>query len=376
MENDHYQLIKAMAPDWSLVISSKVEYRCEHGISGMFALETIPKGDVLVRIPKNKVFSAGLTQPIYPEHFDSVTKYCHAVAVELEKGERSQWFHYFSGLESFESLSKASSLFFNETELVSLRQLSELLYSRVLEFNEFVSARVQDLIQFDASISPDTAKRVVLNSQCRMWSDSGFLPVFDLFNHSDKKGLDRQADKTTYYIASGTTYKKGEQIFIRYSQKDMYLHAINFNYFDPSGQHFIHFGYRFIQRAVTRFEKEVLSLIEQKQSVKTKPLPNGDVIYRHVDPRVVFGEKEPSKELIDYLRFDAISTEEELKLRRATKQSVKKRLSEALNGLLKANHVDAVSIEQLPQKLHRFWHLLKKERQMLNANIEWVEHKF
>lgn len=370
MTPDRYTQTLEWALARGLQLHDGIERRQENGVWGMYASMPIRKGAVLARFPKSSVLRPEIAD--YPASLTPMARYCHAAAREFSLGEASRHWGLLGMLETQEQLRAHSCFYFSADELAQLAQLNPLLHLRVQEFNMEISQMVERLQAFDASIDPDIAALIELNVQSRAWSDSGFLPVIDLFNHSDRKGMVREADVDSFFLRAGCHYVPGDQLFMSYSQKDMYLHAIHYNYFDPSGQHFIHFGYRFVQPALTPFARSVMEFTGKRHLIKTME-QGGNMYYRSLDPRAVFGETEPSKELLVYLKDNSLQTDAELSAGRASRKSQRSHILSALNALLEQNRVDQVPLHALPEKLHRFWHLLKKEKKMLQANLNWVE---
>lgn len=361
--------------EWALArglqLHDGIERRQENGVWGMYASKPIKKGKVIASYPKERALKP-LDQFSYPESMSPMERYCHSASYEFQKNDLSEFSGIFNGLESLEYLRESSVYYASSSEKDLLGKLSPLLLARVGEFETFVISQREKVCGFDKSIPFDLAEMIILNTQSRSWSDSGFLPIMDLFNHSDKKGVVRGEDNDTYLIRAGVNYQPGDQVYLSYSQKDMYLHAIHYNYFDPNGQHFIHFGYRFVQPALTPFARSVMEFTRKRHLIKTLE-QGGKMYYRSLDPRAVFNETEPSKELLAYLKDNSLQTDDELSAGRASRKSQRSHILSALNALLEQNRVDQVPLHALPEKLHRFWHLLKKEKKMLQANLNWVE---
>ena len=53
-----------------------------------------------------------------------------------------------------------------------------------------------------------------------------------MFNHSEKYGCLKTHNSEYQILVAGIDYCEGDQIWINYGRKNMYLHALNYGYFD------------------------------------------------------------------------------------------------------------------------------------------------
>lgn len=360
--------------DWALARGLQLHegvFRHQHqGVWGMFTDRPIAKGTVLARFARSSILNPALGS--HPESLLPKDLYCYAAALEYMKARQSEYWGLFAMLEDQAQLDRHSCYFFSVEELSALQAMSALLHLRVQEFIADIDQKIARIRSADSSIPAEVIALIELNMQSRAWDDAGFLPVLDLFNHSDVKGMTRKSDTHGFFLTAGCDYQAGEQLFMSYSQKDMYEHAINYNYFDPGATHFINFGYRFIQSAGTEFERKVLALTLKKNQVDV--IENGGGLnYRLLDQKVAFTETRPTPELLEYFKLNAIQNADELKQRRASNRSVRARIDKVLSVLQQTNRIDAFRLEDCPSKLQRFWHLLQKEKTMLDANQDWVK---
>ena len=166
-------------------------------------------------------------------------------------------------------------------------------------------------------------------------------------------------------------YASGEQIFITYDRKDMYAHAIAYNYFDPNGTHFIDYGARIVQTAISPLDKKVFEYTSKYYKLTTKQF-NGITQYAAKDLELFFLENAPSVNLIDYIRRNCFQSAGELISAKCTPKSFDNRLLSIIDELIEANKIDEFELNDIPKKMHRFYHLLKKEKAMLLSNRNWV----
>lgn len=93
-----------------------------------------------------------------------------------------------------------------EDELALIQSMNRLLYKSVTKFNSAVKKHIDTLLHIDPAINTDVATLIVLNYCSRAWGDVGFLPVIDLFNHSEKLGNTKEViDQKTYSWQKLTT---------------------------------------------------------------------------------------------------------------------------------------------------------------------------
>lgn len=341
-----------------------------NGVFGMYADKHIKKGSILARFPKKKVLKpSGKFK--YPQDMVKDIRYAHTAIHELLKGKESKYWHFLSGLETLDDLKLYSVFYYNEDTLSFAEKLNPLLKTRISQFNDFIKTSANQICNYDSKIDQADAILVLLNMQSRAWGSSGFLPIMDLFNHSDQKGLDRQEDKKSFYFKAKIDYKPNDQIFIRYSTKDLYQHAISYNYFDSADRHYINFGYRFIQSANSPFEISVVKHTTSKHPIKVINDTN-TLRYQLINPEANFTEDGPSKQLIQYMQDNCFQTMEELNSGQCTNESYRVRMKSAIESLIEMNNVESFSRKECPENFLRFYDLLKKEYEVLISNLEWI----
>src|SRR5690606_24287829 len=149
----------------------------------------------------------------------------------------------------------------------------------------------------------------------------------------------------------------------------------SYNYFDPLAVHYIQYGVRFVQTARTEIELEIAKYTSTKFPMRITKSHSG-YEYSCLDPDVCFLETGPSLKLINFISSNYFPSIYEWKNKRCDPKSLEKRLIEVLDVMLLMNKVDNFSQSDIPDKMHRFYKMLKKERDMLENNKKWVIDNF
>jgi hypothetical protein len=373
MNNKQFKEQLDLASKRELTFDSRIERKAVNGLSGMYAKEPIPKDTVLASYPTKHQIQ--LRKDIsYPEAASDNFKYIHAASIELAKGPASQHHDILLSLEPISELQKKCTYFYSENDLELITKMNPVLARNINESKKQIQDRVDALAKFDPKLDSRIVLRVLLNMVSRAFAGYGFASAVDAFNHSDRlgnpvKALDNEG-KVIGFIAN-KNYERGEQIFITYDRKDMYAHAIAYNYFDEHGTHFIDYGARIIQTAITPLEKKIFEYTSKYYKLKTTQF-NGITQYTAKDLELFFLEHAPSTNLIDFIRKNCFQSPGELISGKCSNKSFDERLLAIINELIELNHIDDFELNDIPKKLHRFYHLLKKEKAMLLSNRNWV----
>ena len=360
----------AWAKNKGLFLNEKIERKKVNGVYGMFATGNIAKDEILVSYPVQSR-TPQFSDVSYPVDTANDVKNMHRAAVEYQKGKLSDYHGHFIQFESLDDFKSSSVYFLTEDELALIQSMNRLLYKSVTKFNSAVKKHIDTLLHIDPAINTDVATLIVLNYCSRAWGDVGFLPVIDLFNHSEKLGNTKEVIDQKDILLAKVDYQAGDQIWISYSVKDIYHHCIIFNYFDPNDTHYIHFGDRFTQTATSNFERQIAHHCLTKYNIASSE-SDGALHYQITDVDALFLEHAPSVKLVEYIKDNCFRFEEEFSAKNCSFQSFIIRMNEVLNILIGFNNVDKINLAELPDKLHRFFYMLQKEKQMLLKNLEWV----
>ncbi|MFT7373168.1 MAG: hypothetical protein ACI9T9_001862, partial [Oleiphilaceae bacterium] len=204
----------------------------------------------------------------------------------------------------------------------------------------------------------------------------GFLPILDLFNHSDRKGntLLRAVGGTHMAHNTRIAYEKGEQVFISYSRHDIAIFALNYDYFDPEGVHSIDYSLRALHSIKTGTKQKVFELIKAEYGGKFFDM-NGVRHFKIAAKNLLFLENAPSFKLITYFKM-ITQIEAGLNKQTVNDQFFLESLLATMNAFISAIKVDQFDVKDLPEKLHRFYYLSQKEKKMLLSNRDWVIDNF
>lgn len=373
MNNKQFKEQLDLAKKRGLTFDSRIERKAVNGLSGMYASEYIPQNTVLASYPAKHQIQLR-TDISYPQAASDNFKYIHAASVELAKGPSSLHHDILLSLEPIADLQKKCTYFYSEKEISLLAQMNPILARNINDSKKQIQDRIDAIATFDPKLDSRIVLRVLLNMVSRAFAGYGFASAVDAFNHSDRlgnpvKGLDNEG-KIIGFVAH-KEYSPGEQIFITYDRKDMYAHAIAYNYFDENATHFIDYGSRIVQTAITPLEKKILEYTSKYYKLKTTEF-NGITQYIAKDLELFFLENAPSTNLIDFIRRNCFQTAGELISGKCTNKSFEDRLLSIINELIDINRVDDFELSDIPKKMHRFYHLLKKEKTMLLSNKDWV----
>jgi len=369
MVDNNFNEVLAWSQEQGLMLHASIERLCVDGVYGMYAASDIPKNTVLSHYPKENLLPL-LEDVKYPENTPFRSKYIHAAAKELSKGE-SSW-GFMKGLYSDDFIKNTNVYYFSEDDFKFLEKISATLYNFIRMYRARNESFINAMCDFDKDLDRASLEKIIFNVNYRSWGNVGFVPIFDMFNHSDLYGLQLHENKDKVFLASTVDYKNGDQIWISYGQKDIYNHAINYGYFDSDGKHFIDFGLRVSQSAENEFQKKIFGYVKNKYQVSAYNSNDGSIHYQLLQGSAFLMDYAPNCNLIDFIRDVSYGTKEELSSRQSPPFRFRARMLQYIDGLNSANKIDEYSIDDFPEKMKHFYHMLKKEKSMLNRNREWV----
>jgi hypothetical protein len=363
------ETIKWAAPK-GLKLYPNMELKSVNGITGMYAKTYTPKNTVLVTYPKKSLLP-DLQGYNYPKINTDLMKRLHSATKEYSKGESSEWFGLMRSMESLEDLKSTSAYFLSNDELAMLEAMSPLLCRIIQERKGIIDDQIESLLKIDPSLSKDDANVITLNFKTRAWKH-GFMPIIDQFNSSDTYGAKINIGQDHVYFMTMVDYHPGDQIFMSYGTRDMYDYAIDYDFFDPDAEHSICFAIRGSQQSDTDFDTAVVRYAATKHKMTIRKTATG-LSYQLCENDARFLEHAPSSKLIEYIQNTAFSSKTEFKNRKVSERSFDTRLNLIIDTLLAVNNVDNFKLEHVPAKLHRFFHLLKKEKKILLNNKKWAK---
>ena len=230
-----------------LILNKNLERRSVDGLFGMYTTGDISSNELLASFPEDKLIRANKKSTKGDE--EQFWLNWIKVAAEEFTNPKSDYTGVFLGFEKLEDMKDYSSYFCDEDELETIQNMSPVLHRWVVNANAKAKSVIDSLLKTDSSLDKDTILTIYLNIRSRGFNPQGVVPVLDQFNHSDIHGQGSVSESGSIAFYSKRAYKSGEQVFISYGPKDLYKHAIHYNYFDPSGTHLIEFGRKSIQSA-------------------------------------------------------------------------------------------------------------------------------
>lgn len=363
----------ALAQAHGLELDSRIQRRQVEGVWGMYAVEAIPKDTIIASLPRSELIPKpeGVE---YPVEIADKLQPVHSAARQLAAGSSASHYSHVVMFETLDEYRTHSAYFFNQEELDLIARLNPLLHRTTMQFRGLIQQVCADVKKLDPELDDAHILRAALNWQNRCWDKYGFLPVLDLFNHSDTKGsemaefpeLDRVGHRTI------VEYQAGDQVYISYAPKDMYRHALCYNYFDSNGVHYIDYALRVVRTIADPFTQALAQKISQLYPLAAFKA-SGKTQYQIREPRLFYLDEQPSEKLLKFFEATSFGSPIELQMGKCTKDSVRATMKATLEALLGANKVEQFSLDQIPVKLQRFYFMLKKEREMLQANLRWLE---
>lgn len=348
-----------------LEINPNLERRQVGGVWGMYATADIAVGELLARFPKRSLLQPQAKS--YGPHVSPSVRMIHTAAQEMQKGAASPFAYLFDLHESLVQMQQYSTFFYGEAELAQLRALSPHLADVIVQENLRWQSVLKALLEFDATLDEATVITTLLNFSSRGIGRSGFVPVLDCFNHSCSKGsfIDDAGDAVKY--VARVSYQPGEQVYVFYGWLDLYDHAIHYNYFDPSDQHFIRFGCR---EFVPLLNEQLRALYQHfSQKYPTRLLNAGrQQLFQFHDPELLLGELGPTPKLQQFLVDYGVQPNES----RTARAVMTDTLRIWLDALERGNRIDASKSIVLPASLRRFEGVLRKEKQLIAQTRAWL----
>lgn len=348
-----------------LYFDKSLERKAIDGIYGIYATAPIKAGTLLASFPEENLLkgpNTGFERD--PERF---WLRWMKTAIKEFNNPNSEYSGIFLGFETLEDMKSYSSYFCTEEELDTLKAMNPVLHSWVENANAKADHFIAALLQDDPTLSSDTILTIYLNLRSRGFHPQGVVPALDQFNHSDLHGQTSTTEDGTICFYTKRDYSAGEQVFISYGPKDLYKHAINYNYFDPGGPHIIEFGRRTVQPAEGELGKTLLKHL--KKFFKVQELNHNGLNVQFVDDAsVILTDYGVSEGLVKFVqeacRCRLPMNTDERELMRQTKLY----FGYLLDEQIKVNHVGEVDTQRVTPRLQRFYDLLVKEKEILLQN--------
>ncbi|KZX77508.1 hypothetical protein A3715_01765 [Oleiphilus sp. HI0009] len=362
MNYEQYLSMRSQAEAVGMTLHPNIERRCVDGVYGMYASGPIAKNEIFASLPQSALMPMDIDFD-YPFELTNQLKTIHVIARRMS-GLAEPWFY----TDSFYPLSffKEHNVYYcTNEELETLKRGSPLLYKFALAEKKSIARMVDGLLELDPQLDADTLAQVALNYRYRAWGEFGFLPVLDMFNHSDKKGRLLSTKKQNFSFLAGKDYKPGDQIWISYGAKDMYLHAINYGYFDPDADHAIDLGFRVSSVASTPEQITAMKQLSKVLKVKVYPESNRAFEYQLEQGQGMIRFGEVDKSVITYLHHEVSPRLPKSSNKSELGRASRARLLGYVNALTEQNLVHQITESVFPEKLRYMYHMLVKERTIL-----------
>lgn len=358
--NSNFERQVAWANQNGAHLNPKIERKECHGIAGMYTTGQIAEGETLAKIPKSLLVATD--ELGMPEGTSLTAKQIYASTKQFEHFRDDQ----SSGvavamLESIEANKAVSTYFSNDKELKILNELSPTLAHEITLQNSETDQLVSALHNYDSSSSAEDYLTVTLNFKSRAIGKNGFVPIAECFNHSCTDGHYFDSSGEQVQLRAKKAYASGEQVFMSYGELDMFAHAVNYNYFDPSDTHFIGLPKRFEFAISDPTQKSMAMRLEKHAPLQI--FKKGFIThYRIQDTGALFSETAPNEALLN------------LSLAATQNQTEQQHFLKSLLMKLKQdNHSHNYSARYVPSRIKRFYHMLVKEQAMVEANLAYVD---
>ena len=371
MNIEQYERLISWALKRGLFLHEGIERKQVNGVYGMYATQDIAANSIVVSFPEQALLKPAKTID-FGTGTDSIDlNYIYAAAKELDKGQGSEYSGLFDGFETLEDMRAYSTHFISMSELEVLQRMSSTAYIWVNNANQNVQKAIEAIIRADGRVDPDSVLTVLLNYRSRSFRNLGVVPVVDLFNHSDRLGLENDLIDGKVCVRTRINYRSGEEIFISYGRKDLLQHAVQYNYFDPQGTHFIEPACRLFSTLGSARDQQIFDQLSRRYKFQTS-VSEGQTSFFLDDRNALVTEAAPTPYLLQYLG-DSI--------RAGINQDLPgpqlyghllTSYAQLLDALLVTNRREEVRREELSPRLLRFYDLLGKEVQMIEANRQWI----
>jgi hypothetical protein len=372
MTSKNYKVLLEWANTIGYKLHNSIERKSVNGVYGYYATDDIKNGDILFKSPTNQTILLD-TNFNYDEATHHWVKMIHTVAHQYRIGDNCKYKLLFTAFDTMDYLKKSSIYFATNAELELISKLSPVLRILINNFINEVNQLVNGVIEIDGSLNKNDVLWIVLNWRSRAWQD-GFVPILDLFNHSNKMGNLKYniPEINETYIVARHDYKKGDQVYISYDTYDVYHYAINYNFYDKTDWKYISVPTRLSFTIKSELDELIFELISKQ--FQTSRFKTGDLqMYRILSKDIYFTEYGPTDDLIRLARCFSYETIDDLKNNKISNIKFDEIVNGWLNLIESANNVYSVVVPayQTP-RLQRFYDIQIDEFDIIQANRNWV----
>jgi hypothetical protein len=368
MENYDLTDILEMGESYNLKLNPKIERRFVNGMWGMYATDSIKSGEVLIASNTPNLIES-----------DNLGDYLAKISAEYELGKNSKLYPWFRSIGELDSYKTNSVYYITDDELETIQSFSPIIAHQIKLYNKKMMSNI-NILKETHGVEQSTAELVCLLSEARKW-DIGFMPVFDLFNHSFRLGnpayrfsnpeLEVSNDAHWVFIAR-IDYKEGDEIFISYSIKDTLKYAYGFNFYDASDIHMIDITNRLLFKLNDELDSAVFESIKNQYGVI-----HYDEIsaYSITEPHIII-DGAPSYDLIKLVKAFSYNSIEDLN---NSIVSYEKFDTMFLDWISSATHKanddvvqNGIPDDKITPLVERFLLIANKERMLIQKVVDWV----
>ena len=360
--------ILEMGESYNLKLNPKIQRRFVNGMWGMYATDSIKSGEVLITSNTPNIVES-----------DNLADYLAKISTEYELGEKSKLYPWFRSIGEMDSYKTNSVYYITDDELETIQSFSPIIAHQIKLYNKRMLSNI-DVLKETYGVKESTAELVCLLSEARKW-DVGFMPVFDLFNHSFRLGnpmyklnnpeLEASNNAQWTFIAR-IDYKEGDEIFVSYSLKDTLKYAYAFNFYDASDIHMIDITNRLLFKLNDELDSAILESIKNQYSV----IQYDEISAYSINEPHILIDGAPSYDLIKLIKAFSYNSIEDLNNNIV---SYEKFDTMFLDWLTSATHKisddvvqNGISDDKITPLVERFLLIANKERMLIQKVVDWV----
>lgn len=300
MTESQYKEYEEWANSLGYYLGDNLEYKVKNGMGGIYATSDIPRNSIIYKGDARTIFNQNITRKTRA----GVLYLCDFVR-SYSKGSDSTIYPMFSTLTPLDELKRTSVYFMSDSDLELLKSFNTTAWVSVMRYRERINRMVSDIhSEIGDSYSKDDTILCVLNFDSRAWSDGGFNPILDLFNHQNKKAMSRifTKDEMGFLLGARVDYRKGDEVYNSYGISDVYRYAEHYRFFDKNDDTYIDIA--------NRLDFPLNNNIDEQHFEEIKKMFNVQVIqndagkkYRILDEVLIskYGPSHTFMKLIDIL---------------------------------------------------------------------------
>ena len=367
MTKKEFKILEKWAGGLGYRLNPKLEYKVKNGIGGIYAREDIDRYEILYSGNAKSIFNDDVTHMIGIQYFAKVV-------MEYKKGSASDINPLFIAFTPLSTLKKISVYFTSESDLEKLAKLSQSAYVGVMKYKSRVDEVVKLISdELGGNYDSDDILYILLNSDSRSWSQGGFNPILDLFNHSNQYAMSRTllSDKITFGLGAKRSYKKGEEVYNSYGLHDVYHYIEYYQFFDSNDYTFIDISQRLDFNLIT--EEDRLIFDEVKKRFNVTVFKSGDIEKYKVNEQLLLSAKGPSHTLVCLVDIMARKTKELIDSPKLLKpKDYTPTYIEWIRLLLNSINLDAVTEEELSEPIKPYYKACVAEVDVLHKCLDWA----